>query len=333
MTTARNEDPDTGAQAPADHTAQAVEAMLAAVAIASGDGQDFAEWLSHVLARVAAMSGGVEALVAGRPGSWESDKVRDFVHATAGDRPGDLEAFLPEGFHVPLGSVALYESDDNTLWLVTRPWDGTDDQPATVYVRRSALQPEEVIYADGRVWLVDQSEIDPFRWRELGAGDVAEAFAHAGADMHEGQPAPGRLLGTLYRDRAAAYDGGVYFDVLDRDYLHSRPLAVQRYCQTDHAAQLEDAELEAVGQVLDELAVLAGEHGPGDLADGVTFGVDVEDRAAVSLLYALALGLARNDDAKYTRAQQLKFDYEAWWTRWHDLYTDAQPAGVNPMGL
>ncbi|SHG18287.1 hypothetical protein SAMN05443575_1604 [Jatrophihabitans endophyticus] len=197
----------------------------------------------------------------------------------------------------------------------------------------SALQPDEDVYTDGKAWLVDQSEINPFRWRELGAGDVAEAFAHAGADMHEGQPAPGRLLGTLYRDRAATYDGGVYFDVLDRDYLHSRPLAVQRYCQTDHATDLEDTELEAVGQDLDELAVLAGEHEPADLTDGVTFGVDPEDRNAVSLLYALALGLARHDDTKYTRAQQLKHDYEAWWTRWHTWYTDAQPAGVSPLGF
>lgn len=330
MTTAHNEDADTSAQDPIDHTAQVVEAMLVAVAIADKDGQDFAEWLSHCLATVAATSGGMHALVAGRPGSWESDKVLDFLQSTVGDDAG-LAAYLPEGFRPPLGSVALYESADHTLWLVTRPWDGTSEQPTTVYVRGSALDPKEDIYTDGKAWLVDQGEIDGFRWRELGAGDVAEAFAHAGSDMHEGQPAPGVVLGTLAPDRSMT--DGVYFDVIDQDYLNSRPLAVQRYCQNTNATDLGDAELEAIGRSLDELAVLAGEHSQADLAEGITFGVDTEERREVALLYALALGLARHDDARYTRAQQIKFDYEAWWTRWHAFYTDAQPAGVDPMGF
>ena len=331
MTAAHNDDADTSAKDPVDHTAKAVEAMLAAVAMADKDGEDFAAWLSHCLATVAAMSGGMLSLVACRPGSWESGKVLDFLQSTVGDDAG-LAAYLPEGFRPPLGSVALYESADQTLWLVTRPWDGTDDQPATVYVRGSALDPTtEDIYADGKAWLVDQSPVDGFCWRELGAGDVAEAFAHAGSDMHEGQPAPGVLLGILTREHSIT--DSVYFDVIDQNYLNSRHLAVQRYCQNTATTDLEDVELEAVGRLLDELAVLAGEYSEAELAEGVTFGVDTEDRREVAVLYALALGLARHDDAKYTRAQQIKFDYEAWWTRWHAFYTDAQPAGVDPLGF
>lgn len=46
---------------------------------------DFAELACHVLTAVAANAGGVERLLAGRPGSWEADLVRQIIHNTAGD--------------------------------------------------------------------------------------------------------------------------------------------------------------------------------------------------------------------------------------------------------
>lgn len=47
---------------------------------------DFAEIACHVLTVVAANTGGVERLLAGRPGSsWEADLIRQIIHSTAGD--------------------------------------------------------------------------------------------------------------------------------------------------------------------------------------------------------------------------------------------------------
>ena len=63
-----------------DYTTAAIEAMVAAL-----DAEhDFAEWLSLVLVRVAALEGSVEALTAGRPGSWESALVEQLVKGVAG---------------------------------------------------------------------------------------------------------------------------------------------------------------------------------------------------------------------------------------------------------
>ncbi|MEZ5087733.1 MAG: hypothetical protein R2722_16325 [Tessaracoccus sp.] len=51
---------------------------------------DFAEIACHVLASVAANVGGVETLLAGRPGSWEADLVRQIVTSTVGHDETDL---------------------------------------------------------------------------------------------------------------------------------------------------------------------------------------------------------------------------------------------------
>lgn len=66
-----------------DYTRRAVEALCEAF---EGE-HDFAGWLTPVLARVAARAGGTEALLAGRPGSWEAAFLRDLLTATLG--PGD----------------------------------------------------------------------------------------------------------------------------------------------------------------------------------------------------------------------------------------------------
>lgn len=45
---------------------------------------DFAGWLAGVLAHVAAGAGSIDALTAGRPGSWEAALVDQLVRGTAG---------------------------------------------------------------------------------------------------------------------------------------------------------------------------------------------------------------------------------------------------------
>jgi hypothetical protein len=64
-----------------DHTTAAVDALAA-----GWDAEhDFAGWLADVLARLAAQLGSSEALVAGRPGSWEVSLVRQLLQGTVGE--------------------------------------------------------------------------------------------------------------------------------------------------------------------------------------------------------------------------------------------------------
>jgi hypothetical protein len=63
-----------------DYTQEARAAILAAV----GEQHDFGGWLAGVLSRAAAELGSSDALIAGRPGSWEADLVRQLVKGTVG---------------------------------------------------------------------------------------------------------------------------------------------------------------------------------------------------------------------------------------------------------
>lgn len=71
----------------ADYTQNATRAVLEA---ARHEG-DFAGWLAHVLARVAGQLGSSDALIAGRPGSWEADCVDKLVKGTV----GHADEYLP----------------------------------------------------------------------------------------------------------------------------------------------------------------------------------------------------------------------------------------------
>jgi hypothetical protein len=62
-------------------TRAAVKAMIQAVE----HEHDFAGWLADVLTRVAARKGSIDAVTAGRPGSWEASLVDQLVRGTAGD--------------------------------------------------------------------------------------------------------------------------------------------------------------------------------------------------------------------------------------------------------
>jgi hypothetical protein len=68
-----------GAAEPA-YTHRAVLAVLTA----ARNQHSFAEWLAQVLATVAGQLGSSDALVAGRPGSWEADLVDQLVKKTVG---------------------------------------------------------------------------------------------------------------------------------------------------------------------------------------------------------------------------------------------------------
>jgi hypothetical protein len=72
-----------------DRTARAVS-LITAEAKA---GHDVAGWLADVLARAAARLGSSEALLSGRPGSWEADLVRQLLQGTVGDGGEYLDGY------------------------------------------------------------------------------------------------------------------------------------------------------------------------------------------------------------------------------------------------
>jgi hypothetical protein len=77
-----------------DYTHDARNAILAAVR----EQHDFAGWLASVLSAVAADLGSSDALIAGRPGSWEADLIRQLVKGTIGwadDYRADYKEPLP----------------------------------------------------------------------------------------------------------------------------------------------------------------------------------------------------------------------------------------------
>ena len=73
-----------------DYTGRAVAAMADALAAEP----DFSAWLADCLCRSAAAAGGTWALVASRPGSWESGFVLALIRGTAGE-DGDLTPWMP----------------------------------------------------------------------------------------------------------------------------------------------------------------------------------------------------------------------------------------------
>ena len=69
---------------------------------------DFAEIACHVITAVAANVGGVETLLAGRPGSWEADYVRQIVLSTAGEDDAELLRYRTEPVRLTLDAEDVF---------------------------------------------------------------------------------------------------------------------------------------------------------------------------------------------------------------------------------
>lgn len=85
---------------------------------------DFAEFLTLAVAGAAANIGGIEALLEGRPGSWEADYVRNMLVSTVGQDENYLLEHRTEPLQVivnvddvlnDLGYWQLYEDAENEL--------------------------------------------------------------------------------------------------------------------------------------------------------------------------------------------------------------------------
>ncbi|MFI5712935.1 hypothetical protein [Kribbella sp. NPDC051620] len=77
----------------------------------AGDG---AEFITHVLATVAANLGGTSAVVGARSGSWEASGVTDLLHSTVGADDDYLLTYRTEPIEIVASS--LYELDDLRMY-------------------------------------------------------------------------------------------------------------------------------------------------------------------------------------------------------------------------
>lgn len=111
---------------------------------------DFGEVVAISVTAAAANLGSVDALLAGRPGSWEADYVRQIVGSSAPDdqlhlyRTEPVRLILdPKSVFEDLGLQDLFEEEDNLLSQGydngTGPYDGGEND-AAIDARRAGLE-------------------------------------------------------------------------------------------------------------------------------------------------------------------------------------------------
>lgn len=103
---------------------------------------DFGEIISIVVTATAANLGGVEELLAGRPGSWEADYVRQIVNSTA--LPRELNQYRTEPVKLVFNPEDLF--DDVGLRGL---FDDEDDELASGY--HNGTEPDDGGVHDGRI--------------------------------------------------------------------------------------------------------------------------------------------------------------------------------------
>ncbi|MFI5837744.1 hypothetical protein ACIA5A_29110 [Micromonospora sp. NPDC051300] len=115
---------------------------------------DFADLAAHALTSVAANVGGVETLLAGRPGSWEADLVRRLIEGTA---PEDqILGWRTEPYRIHLnvddvfadfGISQLYDADLDAAIEAASADDLSDAQADAAQARETAI---EALYRQDR---------------------------------------------------------------------------------------------------------------------------------------------------------------------------------------
>jgi hypothetical protein len=186
----------------ADAVRMLTEASRRAVTWTDGDGRerrsqaDFAEFVTRAVAGAAANIGSVELALAGRPGSWEADKVRDMLHATVGYDEQYLLEYRTEPVvvrvHVDdilndLGVWDLYDAAhaelDHRLDAVGNPEVGGIAGTPEVEDSIASLEqatPEQEAACEAIYELRDRLELQQLReWAEYGAAFKANVLQAA----------------------------------------------------------------------------------------------------------------------------------------------------------
>lgn len=98
---------------------------------------DWAEFVTHALAGAAANIGGTERILAGRPGSWEADVIRQALTATVGPDEWDLWRHRTAPVKVVLNPErVLIDIDAHTSWS-----NGFDTAEVELQRRENAVSP------------------------------------------------------------------------------------------------------------------------------------------------------------------------------------------------
>jgi hypothetical protein len=181
---------------------------------------DFGDIACHVLTTVAANVGGVDALLAGRPGSWEADLVRQIVLSTAGDDERELLRWRTEPVRLTLdvedafydfGLVDLYESDTESLALVEETGEETLFEAVATDAERAQLAAidESMPPLTSDEWETDRERIIALvvRARTIVQGIITRATQNghpAAAALSEARRAR-ELVDGLWKSDQASY--------------------------------------------------------------------------------------------------------------------------------
>ena len=100
---------------------------------------DWAEFVCAALAGAAANAGGIAAVLAGRPGSWEAGCVRDILHATVGDDVTELMRRRTDPVEIVVHPERILFDRDESTWF-----DDYDNAEAELNDREDAISPSYV---------------------------------------------------------------------------------------------------------------------------------------------------------------------------------------------
>ena len=179
--------------------AQRLAEVVRLLSDAARAGGDFAEFVSLAVAGAAANAGGIEEVLAGRPGSWEADHVRQVLCSTVGPDEQHLWAHRTEPVlvrvHVDdvlchLGYADLYDLDTDEELRRREQHIRPDDQQGPVTVEEEAAF-DRLSALAGRVDRLREQE-----WAGYGRA-FAENAHRAAAVLLPGLPVPVRVVVEL----------------------------------------------------------------------------------------------------------------------------------------
>lgn len=130
---------------------------------------DWAAFVTDALAGATANIGGIDAILAGRPGSWEAAVVGDALRAAVGHDEWDLWRHRTEPVTVVVHPERLLFDNDASDWF-----SEVDAAETEIQRRETAITGPGIIYTYGR-------ELDP---RTL------QRASDEGIEIREGQPPP-----------------------------------------------------------------------------------------------------------------------------------------------
>ncbi len=190
----------------------AVQALSAAVRLVhpTYGPVDFADFLAHALAAVAANVGSTDRLIVGRPGSWEADLIAQLVEGTVGGGMEDLIWYRTEPVVIHLNVARLIHQN---IWVTPGVVESEFEQEcaavidlhegllagqvsleamdaaleATLNVVRARWQERYRTYADAFTAAV---KAEAARFKNLRVDVIVEAITDPEAELFEGPEHP-----------------------------------------------------------------------------------------------------------------------------------------------